>query len=96
MDVFLSMRSGASSEAATFGLRPIFLSAVARELFPRLFESGKAEVIEDMAALEERLREMPREKKAHLGQPDLPGVLARLDVIAAEYSELCRRSSVAS
>lgn len=96
MDVFLSMRSGASSEAAMFGLRPIFLSAVARELFPRLFESSKAEIIEDMAVLEERLREMPHKEKVHSRQPDLPGVLARLEAMAAEYSELCRKFSVAS
>jgi hypothetical protein len=96
MDAFVSMRSGASSEASMFGLRPVFLSAAARELFPRLFESGKAEIIEDMAALEERLWEMPHREKVHPSQPDLPGVLARLEAMAAEYSELCRRFSVAS
>jgi hypothetical protein len=77
-------------------LRPIFLSAVARELFPRLFESGKAEIIEDMAVLEERLREMPQREKIHLSQPDLSGVLARLEAMAVEYSELCRTFNVVS
>jgi hypothetical protein len=88
-DAFLSMRSGASTEAAMFGLRPIFLAPVARELFPQLFERGQADVIDDMAALEERLRSTARTTRVRAHQPDLRDVLGRLEVMAAEYSELC-------
>ncbi len=90
MDAFLSIRSGASSEAAMFGLKPIFLSAVARELFPN------AEIIDDMAALEERLRTLPRTPKIRAAPPDLRAVLKRLQSAASEYSALCARANAAS
>jgi len=96
MDAFLSIRSGASSEAAMFGLKPIFLSAVARELFPNLFESGKAEIIDDMAALEERLLSTHRAPKIRAAPPDLRAVLERLQSAATEYSALCARANAAS
>jgi hypothetical protein len=92
MDAFISIRSGAAVEASMFGLKPIFLAPVARELFPQLFETGRAEIIPDMTALEERLRNPPRQSKTPTLQPDLRGVLARLDSAAAEYSALCARS----
>ena len=95
MDAFVSLRSGAAVEASMFGLKPIFLSPVARELFPNLFEAGGAEIIADITALEERLRNPLRRTKTRTSQPDLRGVLARLDSAAAEYSALCARSGLA-
>ena len=76
-----------------FGLKPIFLSPVARELFPQLIESDKAEIIDDMIALEKRLASMPRAVKAYAPQPDLRAALARLDAMAAEYSALCAHAA---
>ena len=93
MDAFVSIRSGASREAFMFGLKPIFLSGVARELFPLLFESDKAEIIDDMTALEERLGGTARGQKIRVRQPDLRAVLARLESVAAEYAALCGRHS---
>jgi hypothetical protein len=89
MDGFLSIRSGAASEASMFGLKPIFLSPVARELFPQLIETDKAEIIGDMSALEARLGSLPRAAKIRAAQPDLRAVLARLQSVAAEYAALC-------
>jgi hypothetical protein len=91
MDVLVSIRSGAAVEAAMFGLKPIFLSEAARDIFPNLFEGGDADVVDDMAALEARLHEVPRGRKTRIAQPRLPEVLSRLESIAAEYSELCAR-----
>ena len=53
------------------------------------FARAKAEVIEDMAVLEERLRDIKPTTKVRAKQPDLHDVLARLDGMAAEYSALC-------
>lgn len=89
MDALISIRSGAAIEAAMFGLRPIFLSPAARDVFPNLFETGTAEIIEDMTALEARLLDTPRRPKTRAAQPDLPDVLSRLESMAADYSALC-------
>jgi hypothetical protein len=55
VDAFISIRSGAAIEASMFGLRPIFLSAAASEMFPELFDARKADIIDNMKALEARL-----------------------------------------
>ena len=72
-----------------FGLQPIFLSGVARDVFPQLFESDRAEIIEDMTELEERLGSLHRTMRTRAVQPELRTVLSQLDSIAAEYSKLC-------
>lgn len=89
MDAFVSIRSGAAGEASMFGLRPIFLSPIARDMFPQLFASGGAEVIENVTELEDRLGSLPRTTRTRAVQPELRTVLSQLDSIAAEYSELC-------
>ena len=91
MDAFISVRSGAAVEASMFGLKPIFLSPVARDLFPPLFERGEAEIIGDMIALEDRLGNLHRATKTRARQPDFRVTLAQLDSCAAEYASLCAR-----
>jgi hypothetical protein len=91
VDAFVSVRSGASVEASMFGLKPIFLSAVARDLFPPLFARGQAEIIGDMTALEDRLGNLHRTAKTRVRQPDLGIILEQLDSCAAEYASLCAR-----
>ena len=91
MDAFISIRSGAAVEASMFGLKPIFLSAVARNMFPSLLERGQAEIIDDVIALEDRLGKLHRAVKTRARQPDLGVTLAHLDSSAAEYAALCAR-----
>jgi len=92
MDIVLSLYSGAAFEASLFGLQSIFLTAGARELFPRLIKSGKAEVIDDMASLEFRLASVRSRTKTPLMQPQIGEVLAQLKQMSIEYAELCRRA----
>jgi len=89
MDALVSIRSGAAGEASMFGLKPIFLSPVARDVLPPLFASGGAEIIDTMTLLEERLAGLSRATKIRASQPELRTVLSQLDAIAAEYSNLC-------
>ena len=72
-----------------FGLRPIFLSAAASEMFPELFESSKADIIDNMNALEAYLHAQPMRTKTRLVQPSLGDTLSHLESMAAAYSVLC-------
>ena len=92
MDAFVSIRSGAAIEASMFGLKPIFLAPVAKDLFPTLFENEKAEIVDDVNALTEHLRATLPAEKTRTPQPSLDGVMSRLNSIAAEYADLCRRT----
>lgn len=89
MDAFVSIRSGAAIEASMFGLRPIFLSSAATEMFPELFDARKADIIDDMNALEAYLYAQPIRMKTRLAQPPLSDSLSRLESMVAEYSVLC-------
>jgi len=89
MDVLLSLRSGAAAEASLFGVKSVFLSAAAREMFRHLLDAGKAEIIDDMALLEQRLALLPRGPKVQRSQPKLSDVFSRLHRMAAEYSAMC-------
>src|SRR6266446_4759427 len=92
MDAVLSLKSGAGVEASMFGVKPIFLSQEAGGLFPWLLKDSKAEIIDDMAALERRSTTIPRKEKARLQQPALQETLKRLEAMAADYAALCSRA----
>jgi len=89
VDAFMSIRSGAAIEASMFGLRPIFFSHAATEIFPQLFDTRKADIIDNMGALEAHLHAQPIRTKTRLVQPSLSDSLSRLESMAADYSALC-------
>jgi len=89
MHVLLSLTSGSSVEASMFGVKPIFLTSDALASFPHLLETGKAEIIENMHAIEMRLRNITREPKTRSPPPKISDVFSRLRSMAAEYSSLC-------
>jgi len=93
MDVLLSVRSGAAVEASAFGVPSIFLSGAARELFPDLVETGKAEIVDDIRDLEARLASTRRATGLRRAQPKLSDVLSGLDAVASEYAALCANPS---
>lgn len=72
-----------------FGVKPIFLTSDALASFPHLLETGKAEIIENMHAIEMRLRNITREPKTRSPPPKISDVFSRLRSMAAEYSSLC-------
>ena len=96
MDVLVTATSGAAVDASMFGVRSLFLSPVARDLHPHLFETGHAEIVPDMNTLEQRLLNLPRNTKTHVVQPDLSETLSRLAAMAEGYRELCLGARPAS
>ena len=90
MDAIVSATSGAAVEACMFGVKPFFLAPEAREFHPHLIETGEAEIISQMSALEQRLIEMQPSRQSRVAQPELSEVLARLSSMAADYLELAR------
>jgi hypothetical protein len=89
MDVLVTATSGSAVEASLFGVKTLFLSSEARNFHPRLIESGGAEIVSDIVALEGKLHSMQRCPRTAVKQPDVSAVLSGLMSMANEYRELC-------
>jgi hypothetical protein len=93
MSVLVSRFSGASAEAAAFGVPAIFLSEEARGQYYGLIGQGLATVIniQELNAEITRLPAVPVRPEP-VRQPDLNQTLIHLEEIARDYSQLCRSS----
>ena len=91
MSVLVSRFSGASAEAAQFGVPAFFLSEEARGQFSDLIERGHATVT-DVQRLNAEIARMSTApiRPAPIHQPDLDETLLHLEDIARNYSQLCR------
>jgi hypothetical protein len=91
MSVVVSLASGASAEAAAFGVPSLFLSEEARGAFAGLIERGLAGIV-DVHALKDEISRMARTPKRppSVLAPSVDETLRRLESIASEYSRLCR------
>jgi hypothetical protein len=91
MSVVVSRFSGASAEAAAFGVPAIFLSEEARGQFSELIDRGLASVIDiqSLKAEIERVLSVPI-RPAPVRQPNLDETLLSLEEVARDYSQLCR------
>ncbi len=89
MSVLLSLASGASGEAAAFGVPALFLSDEARGPFGNLIDQGSARVI-DVATVNEVIESLTLDVKrpAPVAQPDLDATLLELERHAREYAAL--------
>lgn len=89
MSVVVSRFSGASAEAAAFGVPALFLSEEARGQFSALIERGGAAVI-DIRALNTEIARLPaipvRPKPTR--RPDLDETLLLVEEIARDYAQL--------
>ena len=93
MSVLVSRFSGASAEAASFGVPALFLSEEARGQFSGLIERGCATVVEIPKLIETIARLPKRPVRPHpTTAPELDKTLLRLEQMAREYRELCRRT----
>jgi hypothetical protein len=91
MSVLVSRFSGASAEAAKFGVPALFLSEEARGQFSELIDRGLASVIDIQTLNAEIARVLPAPNRpAPVRQPDLHQTLLQLEEIARDYSQLCR------
>lgn len=92
MDVILSLASGASSEAAIFGVPALFLSHAAQDYFGEMIARGEARIIDvsDVIAEIVRLPERKDRQPAVTQGDGLNASIARLERIAIEYTALCR------
>jgi hypothetical protein len=91
MSVVVSRFSGASAEAAAFGVPALFLSEEARGQFSELIDRGLASVIDVQTLNAEIARVLPVPNRPPPGrQPDLHQTLLQLEEIARDYSQLCR------
>lgn len=95
MDVVVSLASGASAEAAMFGIPALFLSAAAQDYFAGMIARGEARIIEAGDAIKEisGLHARKTGKLASAPWDDLNVTLVRLRTIAVEYAGLCRTQS---
>ena len=91
MSVLVSRFSGASVEAAAFGVPALFLSEEARGQFSDLIERGLAAIV-DIQTLNAEIMRMPAVpvRPQPVPQPDLDETLLDLEKMARQYSELCR------
>ena len=97
VNVLVSRFSGASVEAADFGVPALFLSEEARGQFCGLIERGQASVVEIPKLIETiaRLPAVTRRPAAAVAAPDLNESLSQLDIFARDYALLCRRAGPA-
>jgi hypothetical protein len=91
MSVVVSRFSGASAEAAAFGVPALFLSEEARGQFSELIDQGLASVIDIQTLNTEiaRVRPLPV-RPALVRQPNIDETLLHLEETASDYSQLCR------
>src|SRR6185312_49878 len=91
MSVTVSLASGASTEAAAFGVPSLFVDEEAPALFPGLLARGEAELI-DIAEVSARIAALPaspaRARAAH--SPPIGQTLERLQAMAGDYRRLCQ------
>ena len=91
MDALVSATSGAAVEASLFGVRPFFLSPIARDLHPLLIENGEAEIVADMNGLAERIRGLSSgTTRRRTPQLPLSETFSRLNEMAQDYRDLCK------
>jgi len=88
VNAFVTLYSGAAVEASMFGLKPIFLLHNAAETYAHLIDNGRAEIIDDLRKLRERLAGIRGQPNNRYRQPSLVDVFARLQEMAREYSVL--------
>jgi len=91
MSVLVSRFSGASAEAANFGVPALFLSEEARGQFSSLIERGCATVVEIPTLIDviARLPATPMRPQLNVA-PELDQTLLRLEQIARDYAHLCQ------
>jgi hypothetical protein len=91
ISVLVSRFSGASAEAAAFGVPALFLSDEAYGQFSDLIERGLASVI-DIQKLNTEIARVPRVpvRPAPVREPNIDETLLHLEEIARDYSRLCR------
>jgi hypothetical protein len=91
MSVLVSRFSGASAEAANFGVPALFLSEEARGQFSRLIERGAASVVE-IGHLIEAIAHLPRVpvRPSIVAAPQFDETLSRIEQFAHDYAQLCR------
>src|SRR6185312_13128943 len=91
MSVTVSLASGASTEAAAFGVPSLFVDGEAPALFPDLLARGEAELI-DIAEVSARIAALPaRPPPARAAlPPPITDTLERLQAMADDYRRLCR------
>ncbi len=94
MHAIVSLASGASAEAAAFGVPAFFLSEDARGPFAGLIERGLASVI-NIHTLNSEIAGLPavRDRMNPGRQPGLDETLRHLESLACDYSQLCRRQT---
>ena len=92
IDVVLSLASGASAEAAMFGVPALFLSSAASDYFADMIARNEARIIEISNTIPEIARIQARKKGTlpTASSDDLDVSLLRLRAIAVEYAGLCR------
>jgi hypothetical protein len=97
MSLVLSLASGASWEAAAFGVPAFFLSDEARGPFAGLIDRGLASII-DIQTLNIEIARLPVTpvRPAPVRRPPLGEILLDLDKIAREYAQLCRNAAGAA
>jgi hypothetical protein len=97
MSVLLSLASGASAEAAAFGVPALFLSEEARGPFAGLIDRGFASII-DVRNLNIEIARLPAGpvRPAPIPRVALGETLLRLEAIARDYSQLCRNAAGAA
>jgi hypothetical protein len=97
MSVLLSLASGASAEAAAFGVPAFFLSDEARGPFAALIERGFARII-DVQTVNVEIAHLPAgpTRPAPIRRAGLGETLLNLEEIAREYSQLCRNAARAA
>jgi hypothetical protein len=90
MSVLVSLASGASAEAAAFGVPALFLDADGPSAFPGLVERGQAELIA-VADLASRIAGLPLtpSRPAWRPPPPIEDTLKRLDGMAETYRRRC-------
>jgi hypothetical protein len=91
MSALVSRFSGASAEAAAFGVPAFFLSEEAHGQFSGLIAQGLASVV-DIQALNGEIARVPAVpvRPAPVRQPALDDTLLHLREIARDYRDLCR------
>jgi hypothetical protein len=90
MSILLSLSSGATAEAAAFGVPALFLTEDARGPFASLIERGLASVV-DVRAINAIIERTPKApiRPSGMPPPRIDETLTQLEEIAGEYSRLC-------
>jgi hypothetical protein len=92
--VLVSRFSGASAEAADFGVPSLFLSDEARGQFGGLIERGIARVV-DIAQIHAHIAQLPllTQRPSLASPPELDSTLSLLEAVAPDYRIQCQDQS---